>query len=61
MITTFISLGAAVLVAFLVYLALPDNMYVETALNIIVLSCAGAGIATWIAIRARARRRQAKN
>jgi len=54
--TTLISLGVAVLVAVIVYLALPANMYVETALNIIVLSFAGAGVATWIVARARGRR-----
>ncbi|QYG01163.1 MULTISPECIES: hypothetical protein [Massilia] len=55
--TTLISLGVALIVAVLVYLALPAKMYVETALNIIVLSFAGAGIATWILVRARGRRR----
>lgn len=46
---TFISLGVAFLVAVLVYLALPDTMYVEKAGNIIVLSFIGTAVVTAVA------------
>jgi multisubunit Na+/H+ antiporter MnhC subunit len=48
MIRTFISLGVAFLVAVLVYLALPNEMYVEKAGNIIVLAFIGAAVITWL-------------
>lgn len=49
----FISLVVGFVVAVLVYLGLPDQMYVEKAFNIIVLSFAGATVATWLALRTR--------
>ncbi len=54
---TFISLVVAFMVAVLVYLALPSKMYVEKALNIIVLSFIGAAILTGLVLRLRGRRR----
>jgi hypothetical protein len=48
---TFISLGVAFLVATLVYLALPAEMYVEKAGNIIVLASVGAAVVTWLLLR----------
>lgn len=51
-----IAFGVAFLVAALVYLALPDDMYVETAFNIIVLSFAGTGVTTFLVVKARAHR-----
>jgi hypothetical protein len=50
MIRTFISLSVAFLVAVLVYLALPNEMYVEKAENIIVLAFIGAAVITWLVI-----------
>lgn len=46
-----ISLVAGFVVAVLVYLVLPDQMYVEKAFNIIVLSFAGATVVTWLIAR----------
>ena len=46
-----ISLAAGFVVAVLVYLLLPDQMYVEKAFNIIVLSFAGATVVTWLIAR----------
>lgn len=53
---TFISLVVAFLVAVLVYLVLPEKMYVEKALNIIVLSFIGSGILTALVLTLRGRR-----
>jgi hypothetical protein len=47
----FISLCVAFLVAVLVYLALPDTMYVEKAGNILVLSFIGTAVVTALALR----------
>jgi hypothetical protein len=49
--TTLISLGVAFLVATLVYLALPAEMYVERAGNIIVLTFIGAAVVTSLVLR----------
>lgn len=54
---TFISLGVAFLVAVLVYLALPDTMYVEKAGNIIVLSFIGTAVVTAVALKLWSRER----
>ncbi|MEX5748571.1 hypothetical protein [Massilia sp. X63] len=54
---TFISLVIAFLVAVLVYVALPSQMYVEKALNIIVLSFIGSAVLTALVLRLRRRRR----
>jgi multisubunit Na+/H+ antiporter MnhF subunit len=54
---TFISLVVALLVAVLVYLALPSKMYVEKALNIIVLSFIGTAVLTALVLKLRGRRR----
>lgn len=51
--TIFISLVVGIAVAILVYLALPNQMYVEKAFNIIVLSFAGAAVVTWLVARTR--------
>lgn len=55
--TVLISLGIAFVVAALVYMTLPDQMYVEKAFNIIVLAFAGSATITWLLIRMRARKR----
>lgn len=47
------SLAAGFVVAVLVYLILPDGMYVEKAFNIIILSFAGATVGTWLIARTR--------
>lgn len=49
----FISLVVGIVVAILVYLALPDQMYVEKAFNIVVLSFAGAAVVTCLVARKR--------
>lgn len=54
---TFVSLVVALLVAVLVYLALPSKMYVEKALNIIVLSFIGTAVLTALVLKLRGRRR----
>lgn len=54
---TFISLAVAFLVAVLVYVTLPSKMYVEKALNIIVLSFIGSAVLTALVLRLRRRRR----
>lgn len=46
-----VSLVAGFVVAVLVYLVLPDQMYVEKAFNIIVLSFAGTTVVTWLIAR----------
>lgn len=48
-----VSLAAGFVVAVLVYLILPDGMYVEKAFNIIILSFAGATVGTWLIARTR--------
>lgn len=58
---TFISLFVAFLVAALVYLALPSNMYVEKAFNIIVLSFIGTAILTALILKLRGRTRKQEN
>jgi hypothetical protein len=52
---TFISLGVAFLVATLVYLALPAEMYVEKAGNIIVLAFIGTIVVTWLLLKGQRR------
>lgn len=52
---TLISLGVAFLVAVLVYLALPSEMYVEKAGNIIVLAFISAAVVTWLMLLRRRR------
>lgn len=52
-----ISLGVAFLVAVLVYLVLPDRMYVEKALNVIVASFAVAAVITWLPLKGRGRQK----
>ena len=57
--TTLIAIGAALLMAVLVYIAMlifARGMYVETVGNIIVLSSLGAGVVTAVVMRLRSRR-----
>lgn len=48
-----ISLAVAFLVAVLVYVALPPEMYVEKAGNIIVLAFIGAAVVTFLMLKPR--------
>jgi hypothetical protein len=55
---TLISIGVAFLVATLVYLALPAEMYVEKAGNIIVITFTGAAIVTSLLLRRKRKRKR---
>jgi hypothetical protein len=52
---TFISLGVAFLVVVIVYLALPPNMYVEKAFNILVAAFVGSAVVTALVLGRRGR------